>query len=152
MKMRMLILSCFFSITLQLSADELPLIGGDGFNFGKEFVNMILNLGLLVAVLVAAAWFMRRLSRSRMHQMNASSGIKIIERRALHPKASIYLLDIMGKKIVISENSSGIRPITEISSELAAEWEALQNLAVTPEKAPFSFKDILSKKLTQPSK
>lgn len=51
--------------------------------------------------------------RSKMRELNRSTGIKILERRVLSQKSSLYLVDVLGKAIVISDSQAGVQLLTE---------------------------------------
>lgn len=109
--------------------------------FFSQMLHMLLALGGIIALMLIAAWVMKRLLHSRMKQMNISSLIKIVERRALNPKSAVYLLDICGKGVVIAESPMGIKRIAEV--DLPPEE------AVEAEKSPesSSFSKIMQEKM-----
>lgn len=82
--------------------------------FMQELISMLTTLGFLVAAMFAVAWILKRLLRSRMEQMNTTSLIKILERRYLSPKSSLFLLEVNGKGILVGETVSGISKIAEV--------------------------------------
>jgi len=54
---------------------------------------------------------------SRIQQINTTSLIKIIERRALTPKSSIYILEIRDREIAIAESAHGIIKLADYPVE-----------------------------------
>ncbi|NGX53687.1 MAG: hypothetical protein K1000chlam4_00404 [Chlamydiae bacterium] len=133
------LLSSFF--TSPLLADE---GGPDGpsFNYWGEFVNMLVTLGIIIVMVIASVWILKRIMRSRMRNLNHSTGIKLLERRSLSSKSSLYLVDILGKAVVISESPAGVQLITELPPETNVE----ELLETKQEKGP-SFTETLQKKL-----
>jgi len=89
----------------------------DGSRFYQEFFKMLFVLGLLVAFLLLLTWFMKRMMNTRIMQQNVESDIKIIERRSLTPKTHIYILDIKGQTVVISDSINGVTRLAEIPEE-----------------------------------
>lgn len=83
--------------------------------FYLEFFNMLATLGLVIAIILIAAWLLRRLLNTRLEQINTTSTVKIVERRALSPKSAVYLLEIYDKIIVVAETQSGITQLGEFS-------------------------------------
>lgn len=81
-------------------------------SYKGAFVKMMLTLLGLVALIVLSVWMLRRVSHSRIKQMNTGRSIKILERRPLSAKSALYLIDIDGKKVVVSESQLEVRPIT----------------------------------------
>jgi flagellar protein FliO/FliZ len=76
--------------------------------FFYEFMSMLTTLGLVIAGVFILSWFVKRMTNTRIQQANASSVIKIVERRSLSPKTTLYLLDVQGKNIAIAESSNGV--------------------------------------------
>lgn len=83
--------------------------------FYAEFLNMLATLGLVIAIILIAAWLLRRILNTRLEQINTTSIIKIIEKRALSPKSAVYLLEIYDKVIAIAETQSGITQLGEFT-------------------------------------
>ncbi|HRD55266.1 MAG TPA: flagellar biosynthetic protein FliO [Parachlamydiaceae bacterium] len=83
-------------------------------NFMKEFLNMLFTLGSIIALLILASWMLKRIANTRIQQMNESSLIKILERRTVSPKLSLYLVDIKGKQIAIAESHSALLLLKDI--------------------------------------
>jgi len=77
-------------------------------NFQVKFMNMLFMLGLLIAFMIIASWFIKRMMKSRLDQMNTGSSIRVVETRYLSPKTTVYLLDAMGKGLLIAESHSGV--------------------------------------------
>lgn len=86
--------------------------------FFHEFFNMLLTLGLIILIILVVGWLLKRLLNTRIQQMNTSSLIKILERRSLSPKSTLYLLNIQGKEIAIAETQQGITLLGELSPKI----------------------------------
>ncbi len=82
--------------------------------FLQEFIHMIILLSLLVLVLFVGSWIIRRMLNIRLDQVNETSKIKLLEKRMITSRSGIYLLDVHGKKIVVSESNNGITKIAEL--------------------------------------
>lgn len=76
------------------------------------FIKMMLTLLALIALIVISVWMLRRISRGRMKQMNFGRTIKVLERRPLSAKSILYLIEVSGKKVLISESQLEIQTIT----------------------------------------
>lgn len=107
--------------------------------FYTEFLNMLATLGLLIGVILIAAWFLKRFLNTRMEQINTVSSIKIVERRALSPKSALYLLEVNDQSILIAESQNGVTFLSRFSPENPPSDE------ITPEP-PKSFTQILERK------
>lgn len=83
-------------------------------NFMKEFLSMLMTLGSIIALLLFASWMLKRVANTRIQQMNESSLIKILERRTISPKLSVYLVDIKGKQVAIAESHNALLLLPDI--------------------------------------
>lgn len=77
-------------------------------HFANEFIRMLTTLGLILAALIFVSWFMKRFMNTRIQQMNDASSIKIVERRAISPKTSIYLIEIGNTQMTVAESQNGV--------------------------------------------
>lgn len=115
---------------------EQPNKGND--KFFSEFLNMLATLGLVIALILIAAWFIKRLLNTRMEQINTSSLIKIIDKRSISPKTGLYLLEIYDKKVLIAETQAGVAKLAEFGTE-SSDSES------PPQDIPPSFSEILER-------
>ncbi len=107
---------------LKLLAEESPSLlelatdfsEGKSYNYWGEFVNMIITLMIIVGLIFISVIILKKIMRSRMAQVNRGASIKIIERRPINQKASLYLVNIAGKLVVIGESQAGLNLITEL--------------------------------------
>jgi len=69
----------------------------------------LLKLGLsflaLMALLVILIWLLKKISSSKLGFFHSDSGMKVLERKALSPKTNLYVLDVHGQKMLITESS-----------------------------------------------
>lgn len=87
-----------------------------GYSYGTELFNMLLTLFFVLGLAFVSVIFLRKMMRSKLRGLNRGSGIKILERRALNQKSSLYLVDILGKGVVIGESQNGgLQLITEFA-------------------------------------
>lgn len=82
--------------------------------FISDFMNMLASLGLIIALIFIVSWFLKRFLNTRIQQMNTTSAIKIVERRALTPKSSIYLLEVNDRTMVIAESTNGVTLLSNL--------------------------------------
>jgi flagellar biogenesis protein FliO len=83
--------------------------------FFYQFMKMLGMLGLMVGLMLFASGFLKRLNSTRVEQINTSSHIKIIERRALSNKSSLYLVEVHDKTFVVGESMQGLSLITNFA-------------------------------------
>ena len=99
-------------------AEELPSWAeGPDFDWAAQFMKMMITLSFILISLVALGWVLKRVLKTRMDVANATSEIKILERRIVSPKSSIYLIKVRHKEIVIAESAAGIQSLAVFGSE-----------------------------------
>lgn len=88
--------------------------GKDNDNFMAQFLNMLATLALIIILILIVTWILKRFLNTRIQQINQASPIKILERRGLTPKTSIYLIEVRGKHIIIAESVNGVTALGTI--------------------------------------
>jgi flagellar biogenesis protein FliO len=104
-----------------------------------ELLGMLATLGFIIALILIAAWFLKRLVNTRLEQANTQSAIKIIERRTLSPKSMLYLFEVGGKTIFAAESQNGVTRLAELDtilSKITSEEER---------EIPSTFRNLLDK-------
>lgn len=135
----------FFTISTLFGSDgEVP---GQSSNYFEEFVNMMITLLFLLGFAIATLFIVKKIMRSKMRHREGVKAIKIVEKQPLHGKAALYLVDILGKSVVIGESAAGIHLITEIPAEVNAE-ELKEEVLLTETLPKGSFKEIIQNKLS----
>lgn len=94
-------------------ASQLPL-DEPASKFTDELLNMVITLGMVIAVIFALAWIMKRMLNAKVQQENVTSNIKVIERRTISSKSGIYVLEIFDKILVVAESPAGFHYLTSI--------------------------------------
>jgi len=85
--------------------------GGD--RFTKELLNMLFMLGLIVGLMVLTAWVLRKMMNTRLQQINVTSKIKVLDQRTLPSKATLYVIEIEGKGLIIADSTHGVTCLAE---------------------------------------
>ena len=109
----MLKLFPLFLTPILLFAEEVAVPELQTSRFFYEFIKMLGVLGIMVAVLLGISWYMRRLTGQRFEKVNDESLIKVIDRRSISQRTTVYLLEVEGKSIVIGETQQGIVRLSE---------------------------------------
>ncbi len=114
-------------------------------SYWKEFIRMMVVLGIILGVVLVIAWLLRNFLNSRVKTINENNIIKLIERRNLSQKSMLYLVEVYQKQYLIGDSASG-------GVHVIAECDALEkNLTIEPSVKPnkSSFFEILQKKLSE---
>ena len=83
-------------------------------SYETAFIKTIVVLvGLLVLILLTV-WMFKKLSRGRLRSFNYHKSVKILEKRPLSPKSMLYLIEVGGKQVLISESQFEVRTITTL--------------------------------------
>ncbi len=114
-------------------------------DFSKEMIRMLGALGAILLLLFATIYVLRRVSTQRAFKTGSLAAINIIERKALSPKSTLYLIEFDGKRTLIAESSNDVRTLafSEKKEEMHPEKDT-QDKEI-PSNFP-SFKDFFKKK------
>ncbi len=85
-------------------------------SFEAKFFHMLFILALLIAFMFVASWALKRMMRSKTTQLNTASQIKLIESRCLSPRATLHLVEVDEKRVLISESPTAVGLIAILSS------------------------------------
>lgn len=80
---------------------------------GAFFKTILVLVGLLVLV-VLTIWMFKKISSGRFRSFNYMKTIKVIEKRPLSPKSMLYLIEVAGKQILISESQLDVRTLSTL--------------------------------------
>lgn len=98
-----------------------PLIdptASDSDTFQSKFMNMLFLLGLLIGFMLLASWMLKKMSKTRVTQLNQASAIKVVETRYLSPRSTLYLLDVQGQSLLIAESPMGVSYLASLGDAL----------------------------------
>lgn len=92
----------------QLGADELlPKAALEERDLLSEFINMMTTLGLFVVALLFAVWLLKKVGQARLESAAAASNIKLVDKRTLTPRTTLYLIELYGQGILLAESNNG---------------------------------------------
>jgi flagellar biogenesis protein FliO len=83
----------------------------------SQITSMIGTLVLMIAGIIFLAFMVKKFMNSRIQTINNLNAIKILEKRSLSPKSHLYLIEVQGKQLLISESQMGLQSIAEISTK-----------------------------------
>ena len=83
--------------------------------YKPAFFKMLLILIALIALIFLTFYIFKRLMKVRIHQANMTKNIKVLEKRIISPKSILYLIEIEGKRILISESNLELRKIKDLN-------------------------------------
>lgn len=109
-------MNIFFILADVTPPDALP-------SYEGVFLKMILTLAALVVGLIGAVWFFKRMSGNRFNNSSPGRSIQVLERKALSPKTTLYLIDVDGKQSLIAESQFEVRKVMELDALEAGEEE-----------------------------
>jgi flagellar biogenesis protein FliO len=82
--------------------------------FYSSFVQMLIYLALLIAVLYAGMYLVKRMLYRQIGHVNASDLIHIVERKILTPRSTLYIVEVKGRSYLLSDSVYGARLIKEL--------------------------------------
>ena len=77
------------------------------------FIKMMLSLGAILALVLVTIWLLKKLSHGRIGGFGSQKKILILEKKNLSPKTLLYLIELEGKKILISESQFEVRMLLQ---------------------------------------
>lgn len=100
------------SSSLPTEKQPLPFFGvdpevDDDSRFWTEMGNMLITLGMIVGILVALTWIMKKMQNTRLKFANDGSLIKVIDHRPISTKSAVYLLHVHDRAILIADSANG---------------------------------------------
>ena len=95
--------------------------------YGKLWTKTMTMLVVLLLVLFAITWYLKRFGIIRTKDGGQNTRIQLLEKRVISPKAVVYLLSIDGHKIALSETSAGIQVLQPLKEKEVA-TQAVQPL------------------------
>ncbi len=85
-------------------------------DLSAAFAKMLITLIVLVVLLFASYWFLRRLIQNRLQKGVGHSSIQILEKRMISPKTMLYLIEVDQKKILLAESHLEIKRLEGFES------------------------------------
>lgn len=95
-------------------ADEEIYPSVSGTEYKPAFFKMLLILIALISLIFLTFWIFKRMMRMRVTQANMTKNIKVLEKRVISPKSMLYLVEIEGKRVLISESNLEVRKIKDL--------------------------------------
>lgn len=95
---------------LDVSPDHsLPdVIPEDNGKFTGAFIKVMFAVGAMVAALMFLSWSSRKMINTKIQQGNETSALKILEKRSISTKTTIYQMEFEGRSILFAESHNGV--------------------------------------------
>jgi len=97
------------TVAVAQTAAEMPT--GD---LGATFAKMMISLVVIVVLLIASYWLLRKIVQQRLQKGVGNSAIQILEKRMISPKTMLYLVEVGKKKILLAESQLEIKRLETI--------------------------------------
>lgn len=85
-------------------------------DLGAAFAKMLITLVILVVLLFASYWFIRRMIQNRLQKGAGDSSIHILEKRMISPKTMLYLVKIDNRKILLAESHLDVKRLADLQT------------------------------------
>lgn len=83
-------------------------------SFQNKFFRMLFLLTLIIGFMILASFMLKKMTKTRLTNLNVISNIKVLEARTLSPKSILYLIEVKGQNILIAESAAGINLLTSL--------------------------------------
>ncbi len=80
-------------------------------SYEHAFLKMILTLIGLLVLVFGTLWILRKLSHGRIGSFSSLKKIKILEKKPLSPKTVLYLIELGGKQIFLTESQLEVKTL-----------------------------------------
>ena len=113
-KFFLIALSLSWSLWAQDSISDIPeLIAPAGVpeetgKFMGEFIKVMAAVGVMVVALLFLSWSTRKMMNVKIQQANETSALKILEKRVISPKTTLYQLEFEGRSVLMAESTNGV--------------------------------------------
>lgn len=87
---------------------------------GWVLFQTLLSLALVLALMVAVVYAMKRWLFGTTTKQQSSVPIDVLGYRVLQPKRAVYVIQVLGKTIVVGVSEAGIQPLCEMDEEMYA--------------------------------
>ncbi len=91
----------------------------ESFSVVSSFLSMLFTLALILGLLFAAVYFLKRFFPDSTLRFSDNKIINIVSTRYINRKNSILIVEILGKVVVIGASENQLSYLTEISEENA---------------------------------
>lgn len=82
-------------------------------SYHYAFIRMLLSLLGLLVLVIGTFWVLKRISKGKF-RFGSHKAIQILEKRSLSPKTLLYIVEIEGKQILLSESQLEVRSLSTL--------------------------------------
>lgn len=72
--------------------------------YENTLIKMVITLSGLVILVFVTIWVLKKISHGRLGGFSSQKKINILEKKPLSPKTLLYLIEVEGKKILLTES------------------------------------------------
>lgn len=73
-----------------------------------EFIKVMAAVGVMVVALLFLSWSSRKMINMKIQQANETSSLKILEKRVISPKTTLYQVEFDGRSVLMAESTNGV--------------------------------------------
>lgn len=135
----MMVLFPFFAAATT-GTDPLTVAGAPEINLFWQTLQVVLALGVTLALLIATVWMFKKILRFKQFPGISGGAIHVLEIHYIDPKKAIALVKVMDRVLILGYADSSITTLGELS-----DGEAARLTAVTAGPAPLPFGNVLAR-------
>jgi flagellar biogenesis protein FliO len=92
-----------------LPGDAIPaLVPEDGDKFVGAFVKVMAAVAVMVGALMFLSWSSRKMINAKIQQVNETSSLKVLEKRNISTKTTLYEIECEGRSVLFAESVNGV--------------------------------------------
>lgn len=89
-------------------------------SYQHAFIRMLLSLLGLLVLVFGTFWFLKRMGKGKL-RFGSNRSIQILEKRPLSAKTVLYVIEVEGKQVLISESQLEVRALTTLEPKIDTE-------------------------------
>ncbi len=93
----------------------------DSISFFWSFFKMLAALAVVIALMIAVAYFIKKYFLQSLPETNSSALISIVSTRHLSPKNSLLLIEVLGQVILVGVSNQQMSMLSRIDDPAAIE-------------------------------
>lgn len=85
-----------------------PIAPDDGDKFTGAFIKVMAAVAAMVGALMFLSWSSRKMINAKIQQANETSSLKVLEKRTISNKTTLYEVEYEGRSVLFAESLNGV--------------------------------------------